>query len=94
MQAPTKHTRDFLQLLAMVNSHGIDTVWQEHRKASYPESFGSAAGLLRDLIAARKDLQIVPVYSQDVSRICSRCEGTCDFPLADAGQVRSLLGYC
>jgi hypothetical protein len=50
--------------------------------------------MLQNLIVTRTDLQIVPAYSQDVLATCSRCERTNDFPLADATQVLSLLGYC
>jgi hypothetical protein len=91
---PSKHIRDFLQLLEMADSRNIDTAWQDHRKASHPASFNWAADLLRDLIPARKDLQIAPGYSQDVHQSCSRCHGTEDFPVAEADLVRSILGYC
>jgi hypothetical protein len=94
MPMPAKHTRDFLRLLPLMNMDALQPVWQEHRKRTHPESFVAAADLLRDLIATRRDLQIVPVFSQDTQRRCCRCESTEAFPLADAGQIRSLLGYC
>ena len=91
---PAKHTRDFLRLLPLVDFQSMEPVWAEHRKANHPESFPAAANLLHSLIASRRDLQIVPAYSQDVGAFCSRCETTESFPLADAGRILSLLGYC
>jgi hypothetical protein len=72
----------------------MEPVWREHRKESHPESFASAAALLRALIDNRRQLQIVPAYSHDVSAHCSRCQATQAFPLADSGQILSLLAYC
>lgn len=89
-----KHPRDFLRLLPHVNVDEIEVAWREHRKPNHPESFAEAAELLKDLIAERKDLQTVPVYSQDVRAVCSRCMGTETFPLADPSSILTLLGYC
>lgn len=72
----------------------MEPVWKEHSKPGYPALFADAARLLTELIANRKDLQIVPVYSQDQDARCCRCEGTRAFPLADGAQVMSLLDYC
>jgi hypothetical protein len=94
MPVPAKHARDFLRLLPLMNMDALEPVWQEHRKRTHPESFVATTDLLRDLIATRTDLQIVPAFSQDIQRRCCRCEDTEAFPLADAGQIRSLLGYC
>jgi hypothetical protein len=91
---PAKHARDLLRLLAVVDLEHIETAWQDHRKAGYPASFSHAARKLTALIAERPDLQIDPVYSRDTTARCSRCEATPAFPLADAGRVLSLLGYC
>jgi hypothetical protein len=91
---PAKHARDFLRLLPVVNLGCIDAVWLEHRKPNHPESFAAAAALLQDRIATRNDLQIVPVYSQDVHAACSRCRETEAFPLTGAVRIQSLLGYC
>jgi hypothetical protein len=91
---PAKHSRDFLRLLPLVETDAMESVWQEHRKPSDPESFAEVSRLLIDLIATRKDLQIIPSYSHDPDERCSRCEATEAFPLADAGHILSLLGYC
>jgi hypothetical protein len=91
---PAKHAQDFLRLLPLVEIADVETVWHDHRKPHQPPSFNATALLLRKLIATRKDLQITPVYSQDVTAACSRCQATHAFPLADVGVVRSLLGYC
>jgi hypothetical protein len=93
-QMPAKHARDFLRVLPLADRDEVEPAWQEHRKPNHPRSFVDAANLLQDLIGARRDLQIVPVYSQDVSATCSRCKPTQAFPLADATRVLSLLGYC
>jgi hypothetical protein len=91
---PAKHARDLLCLLPIVGIATMEPVWREHRKESHPESFASAAALLRALIDNRRQLQIVPAYSHDVSAHCSRCQATQAFPLADSGQILSLLAYC
>lgn len=93
-QVPEKHARDFLRLLPLADREAVEPVWQENRKPNHPVSFTDAANLLQDLIGTRRDLQIVPAYSQDVSAICPRCQPTQAFPLADATSVLSLLGYC
>jgi hypothetical protein len=94
MPTPRKHTRDFLRLLPLVDIPAMESVWSEHRKAIHPLSFSSAANLLLELIATRRELQIVPVNSRNVTTICNRCENTSGFPVADAGVILSLLGYC
>jgi hypothetical protein len=91
---PAKHARDFLRLLTLVEPSRVERAWQDQRKPDHPESFAEAAELLRWLIATRRDLQIVPVYSQDARAVCPRCEGSEAFPLADGERILSLLGYC
>jgi hypothetical protein len=91
---PAKHGKDLLRLLPALDLRAAETAWREHRKANHAEAFRSAVGLVSDLIATRKDLQIRPVYSQDTQQKCPRCEGTEEFPLADPKQVLSILGYC
>jgi hypothetical protein len=91
---PAKHARDFLRLLPLADTGDVELAWQDHRKPNHPGSFAAAADLLQELIATRRDLQIVPAYSHDVCVTCSRCEPTRAFPLADAADVHSLLGYC
>ena len=91
---PAKHARDFLRMLPFADRDSIEPIWQEHRKPSHPESFAEAATQINNLIPLRKDLQIEVECSRDVHANCSRCEPTAEFPLADAVQVLSLLGYC
>lgn len=93
-QMPAKHAHDFLRLLPLVDIHGMEMAWQAHRKPNHPESFLTAAHLLTDLIATRKDLQVVPIHSKDVHESCSRCKETEAFPLANASHILSILGYC
>jgi hypothetical protein len=89
-----KYARDFLRMLDVANPGKIENVWEEHRKPEDPQSFCEAAVVLRKAIAERTDLLNAPVYSTDVDEVCSRCEGTTAFRLADARQVLGLLGYC
>ena len=91
---PARHTRDFARLLPLVETGAMEPVWEEHRKPVHPALFANAARLLIELIERRRDLQIVPVYSQDSDARCHRCEATRAFPLADGKHVHSLLGYC
>jgi hypothetical protein len=89
-----KHARDFMRLLPLVDCESMQPIWQEHRKPNHPESFAKAADLLRKSIATRMDLQVAPVYSQDVDARCVRCASTETFALADARRIQALLGYC
>lgn len=93
-ELPLKHAQDFLRLLPLVRCDQVVAVWQEHRKPNHPQSFAAVADLLQNLIGTRTDLQTVPRYSQDIHVPCSRCESTDHFPLAQAADVLSLLGYC
>jgi hypothetical protein len=92
-QVPAKHACDFLRLLPPADIADVEQAWQDHRKPSHPSAFVAAADLLQELIVTRKDLQIVPAYSDDVQATCSRCEPAEGFPLADRAEVHSLLGY-
>jgi hypothetical protein len=89
-----KYARDFLRMLDFAKADQIEDVWKEHRKPNDPESFCEAASLLRNAIAERTDLLTSPVYSTDVNEVCTRCESTAAFRLADAKHVLGMLGYC
>lgn len=91
---PAKHARDFLRLLALPSTDALETAWQDNRKVSHPATFAEAAALLEQIIPATRGLQIVPVYSQDVRPVCSRCEPTQAFALTESARFLSLLGYC
>jgi hypothetical protein len=94
LAVPAKHARDFLRLLPLADLQAMEPIWREHQKSNHPESWLSAAHLLADLIATRKDLQVVPIYSKDVHESCLRCAETEGFPLAAASRVLFILGYC
>jgi hypothetical protein len=89
-----KYARDFLRLLDYVEADEVDSVWREHRKPQCPDTFADAAQQLRRVIASRSELLIPPAYSTDVNEVCKRCEGAKAFPLADRGQILTILGYC
>lgn len=91
---PRKHAHDFLRLLPFVDPKAMERVWHEHRKRNYPESFPEAGRLLRHLIDTKPELQSFTAYSQDTTAFCPRCQSTPAFPLADPGEIQSLLGYC
>jgi hypothetical protein len=89
-----KYARDFLRLVELVTTDEVQCIWQEHRKPQSPESFAETAVQLRRVIASRSDLLIAPTYSTNVYEVCQRCQGAEAFPLADARQILSILGYC
>jgi hypothetical protein len=89
-----KYAQDFLRLLEFVTTEEVEPIWREHRKPQSPESFAETVRQLRRVIASRSDLLIPPTYSTNVDAVCHRCKGTGAFPLADARQVFSILGYC
>jgi hypothetical protein len=89
-----KFARDFLRMLEVVNVGEVEAIWQEHRKPHFPASFAEVVTQLRTAIASRPELLVAPVYSTDVLAACPRCRPAVGFPLADAGLVLSLLGYC
>ena len=63
-------------------------------KADHPMKFWETKGLLKGLIATRRNLLISTEYSKDTAEICPRCVQTPPFRLADPNVVLSLLGYC
>ena len=89
-----KYARDFLRLVELVTTDEIESIWQEHRKPQSPESFAETALQLRRVIASRPDLLIPPTYSTNVDEVCQRCQGAEAFPLTEASQIMSILGYC
>jgi len=89
-----KYAQDFLRMLELVTVGEIEPIWREHRKPQSPASFEETAHKLRQVIASRQDLLIAPTYSTNVDEICQRCQRTDRFPLTDARQVLSILGYC
>jgi hypothetical protein len=91
---PSKHTTDFLRLAELVDPTAVKVAWPDHRKQGQPASFEEATALLRYLIVACQDLLIAPDYSKDAEAVCSRCESTCAFRLADPKLILSILGYC
>ena len=91
---PSKHARDFLRLVELVNPTEMETAWLDHRKPAHPLTFKEAIDLLRDLIPARHDLLIAPEYSKDAEDVCLRCRNIRAFRLADPKIILSILGYC
>jgi hypothetical protein len=90
---PTKHAADYLRLAEFVKSSNMETAWQDHRKPNHPMTFGDTDTLVKQLIATRPNLLIIPNYSNDTAEICPRCVPTPPFQLADPEVVLSLLGY-
>lgn len=89
-----KYARDFLRLLEYVETGEIESIWREHRKPHFLNSFAETARHLRDVIVSRPDLLIPPQYATDEHEVCSRCQVAESFPLADKHQILSILGYC
>lgn len=89
-----KFARDFLRMLAAVRTDGLQEVWLEHRKPEMPESFEVASARLCEIIPSRPELLVDPAYSTNVHDVCERCRDLSAFPLADAGQILAILGYC
>jgi hypothetical protein len=89
-----KYTRDFLRMVNLVSTAEIQSIWLEHRKPQSPPDFEQAVSRLREEIEMRSDLLVAPAYSTNVEEICRRCEHAPGFPLADAGKILAILGYC
>lgn len=89
-----KYARDFLRMLELVTTDGMEEIWREHRKPHCPESFAETARELKRLIELRQDLLVPPVYSTDTLEACSRCHSLTAFPLAAASRILELVGYC
>jgi hypothetical protein len=89
-----KYARDFLRLLEYAETDEIESIWREHRKPHFLDSFAATARQLRAVITSRSDLLVPPRYSADVHEVCSRCQVAESFPLADKHQILSILGYC
>jgi hypothetical protein len=91
---PAKHAHDFLRLLLFAETDRMEGVWQEHRKSGHPATFAETAELLENLIPATRELQVVPVYAQDVRAVCPHCEDMPPFAVTAPELFLSLLGYC
>lgn len=89
-----KYARDFMRMVGLVQPDEIEDLWQEHRKPECLESFAETARELRGAIASNPELLAPVARLIDVGKVCPRCQGTEAFPLAEAGQVLSILGYC
>lgn len=90
----SKHARDFLGFVSLVDEAKVETAWQDHRKPNHPVTFQETVGLLHYLIPTHQDLLVNPEYSKDTEGICPRCSTTPTFQLADPNVILSLLGYC
>jgi hypothetical protein len=91
---PPKFARDLLRMLDAAELPDAQRVWQEHRKPNMPASFKVVVERTRLSIRQREDLLVDPVYSTDTQALCGRCLPVPHFPLADAGEIKSILGYC
>ena len=92
--APPKHAEDFCHLMETIDLRAMQPIWCEHRRPNQPESFEEARELTMRLVTTHQHLLVVPRYSTDTDERCDRCVCTTSFPLADAGDVLSILGYC
>ena len=90
----SKHARDYLRFVDLVDPVVMDEAWQDHRKPEHPWSFEEARRALPDLFCAHPGLLITPVYSKNPEEQCPRCTPFARFPLADPNVVLTLLGYC
>jgi hypothetical protein len=90
----SKHARDFLDCVDLVEQARVESVWQDHRKPTHPITFQEAVRLLSDLIPTRQTLLVTAEYSKDADAVCPRCSPTPAFQLANPNAILSLLGYC
>jgi hypothetical protein len=94
VEVPSKHARDYLRFVELVDPAAMEAVWEDHRKPEQPATFGEAKAILRDLIPRSASLLITPQYSQDPNQVCRLCAPSGAFQLADPKLVLSILGYC
>jgi hypothetical protein len=90
----SKHARDFLRLIDLVEPAEVEAVWQDHRKPDHPLTFEETNALLHDLIPNHQELLVTAEYSKDTEAVCPRCSPTATFELANPNVILSLLGYC
>ena len=91
---PSKHGRDFLELLDVINFADAEIAWQDHRSSNDPATFTEAALMVRWLIDSRPELLVVPEYSKDINEVCKKCVEIDPFRLGSASEILSALGYC
>lgn len=91
---PTKHARDYLRLVELVEAADVEEAWRDQRKTSHPASFQEANRALHRLLRARSHLLVNPEYSTDTKARCPRCVDTVAFPLARPREMLAILGYC
>ncbi len=90
----SKHSRDYLRFVDLVDLAAMEAVWQDHRKTAHPVTFQETRHVLPDLIRTNGNLLITPEYSKNAKEACPRCVPASGFQLADPNVVLSMLGYC
>lgn len=90
----SKHAHDYLRMVNLVHTPDLEVAWRDHRRPAHPMTFSESDGLIRHLLATRRDLLITPDYSKDTAATCARCAPHGRFRLADASAVFACLGYC
>jgi hypothetical protein len=93
-EVPRKHATDFERLVDMVDLDQIEIAWRDHRKNGQPATFAGAAVRIGCLIHSRRELLVVPRYSQNINAVCPKCEDCGKFRSASAATIQSILGYC
>ena len=93
-EVPLKHARDFERLAGAIEFDRIEIAWKDHRKDSDPETFREAAARIPGLLRSRRDLLVIPEYSQDAHSMCPKCEDTGPFRRESPAKILSILGYC
>jgi hypothetical protein len=90
----SKHARDFLGFVNLVDKADVETAWQDHRKPNHPMTFQETISLLHYLIPTHQNLLVTAEHSKDPEAVCLRCSSTPTFKLANPSVILSLLGYC
>ncbi|MBZ5624571.1 MAG: hypothetical protein LAQ69_38600 [Acidobacteriia bacterium] len=93
-EVPLKHAKDFQRLAGAIDLDRVEIAWRDHRRSGDPATFQEASQRIRELVATRGELLVVPEYSQDVNAVCPKCEEAGPFRLASGVTIQSILGYC
>lgn len=72
VRVPARNADDYLQFVEFVKSSSMETAWQDHRKPTYPMTFGETNRLLQELMGTR-NLPVSLEYSKETAEIRPRC---------------------
>lgn len=88
---PSKHAKDLLRLVALIDDDRVEEAWRDHRKPQHPLTFLESRKLLQHLIPAHPERLLNPKHQSVAETSCSRCASTAAFRVANPQSILNVL---